>query len=166
MISPLPSMFIGRVSMRATCGCCSWSSAASSMVMMRSVSGMKPERMFSSVVFPAPVPPEISMLTLAWARPSSICAIGGVSDLRSPTRLAMRSGIFAKRRIDIIGPSSATGAMTALTREPSGSRASTMGLDSSMRRPTSETILSMMRSRCFSSVKLTLVSSSRPRRST
>ena len=58
--------------------------------------------------------------------------------------------------MDIIGPSSATGGITALTREPSGRRASTMGLDSSMRRPTSETILSMMRSRCFSSVKVTL----------
>ncbi len=46
------------------------------------------------------------------------------------------------------GPSTASGGMIALTREPSLSRASTIGLDSSTRRPTWETILSMMRSRC------------------
>ena len=71
----------------------------------------------------------------------------------SSTRSSIVSGTCAKRRIDIIGPSSATGGITALTREPSGRRASTIGLDSSMRRPTSDTILSMIRSRCFSSVK-------------
>ena len=40
------------------------------------------------------------------------------------------------RRIESAGPSSASGGMMALTREPSASRASTIGLDSSMRRPT------------------------------
>jgi hypothetical protein len=34
----------------------------------------------------------------------------------------------------------ASGGMMALTREPSGSRASTIGEDSSIRRPTRETI--------------------------
>ena len=43
--------------------------------------------------------------------------------------------------------------MMALTRLPSGRRASTIGDDSSMRRPTCETILSMIRSRCASSRK-------------
>ncbi|MOA34838.1 hypothetical protein D3C78_1562470 [compost metagenome] len=90
----------------------------------------------------------------------------GVRVLRSLIRFSMRSGVRAKRRIDIMAPSSATGGMTAFTREPSGRRASTMGLDSSMRRPMRETILSMMRSRCFSSVKTTGVNSSRPWRST
>jgi hypothetical protein len=37
--SPLPSMLGGRVSSRTTCGCCSCSSAASSMVTMRSRPG-------------------------------------------------------------------------------------------------------------------------------
>ena len=50
----------------------------------------------------------------------------------------------------------------ALTRDPSLRRASTMGVDSSMRRPTWLTILSMIRNRCWSSRKVTLVSSSRP----
>ena len=38
--SPLPSMLGGRVSRRTTCGCCSCSSAASSIVTMRSGVGM------------------------------------------------------------------------------------------------------------------------------
>ena len=42
----------------------------------------------------------------------------------------------------------ASGGIITLTREPSGRRASTMGEDSSTRRPTAETILSMMCSRC------------------
>ena len=56
--------------------------------------------------------------------------------------------------------------MIALTRLPSGRRASTIGDDSSMRRPTSATILLMIRRRCESSVKRTVVSYSRPWRST
>jgi hypothetical protein len=46
--------------------------------------------------------------------------------------------------MDIAEPSSASGGVIALTREPSASRASTMGLDSSMRRPTELTIRSMI----------------------
>jgi hypothetical protein len=80
--------------------------------------------------------------------------------------LAICSGTVAKRRIDRMGPSIASGGMMAFTREPSGSRASTIGLDSSMRRPTRETILSMIFIRWSSSLKLTSVASSRPRRST
>ena len=49
-----------------------------------------------------------------------------------------------QRRMDIAGPSSASGGMIAFTREPSASRASTIGLDSSMRRPTELTIRSMI----------------------
>src|SRR5882724_6349698 len=56
--SPEPSMLAGRVSSRTQCGCLSWSSAESSMVTMRSVTGMNDDRMLSSVVLPAPVPPE------------------------------------------------------------------------------------------------------------
>jgi hypothetical protein len=56
--------------------------------------------------------------------------------------------------------------MMALTREPSGRRASTIGLDSSTRRPTRDTIFSMIFIRCVLSWKLMPVSSSRPVRST
>ena len=48
----------------------------------------------------------------------------------------------------------ASGGTTALTRLPSGRRASTMGEDSSMRRPILETILSMVRRRWASSLKV------------
>ena len=65
MMAPWPSRFGGRVSMRITWGCWSCSSAESSIVATRSFGGMKLDRMFSSVVFPEPVPPETRMLTLA-----------------------------------------------------------------------------------------------------
>ena len=39
------------------------------MVTMRSVGGMKDDRMFSSVVLPAPVPPEMRMLSRAFTQP-------------------------------------------------------------------------------------------------
>ena len=70
-----------------------------------------------------------------------------------------------KRRIDSSGPSTASGGMMAFTRDPSLKRASTMGVDSSTRRPTCETILSMIRSKCWLSRKVTVVSSNRPLRS-
>ena len=55
------------------------------------------------------------------------------------------------RRIDSTGPSSASGGMIALTREPSCRRASTIGLDSSMRRPTeADDALDDLRYRCAS----------------
>ena len=56
--------------------------------------------------------------------------------------------------------------MIALTRLPSGRRASTIGEASSTRRPTCETILSMIRITCESSTKRTSVRSSLPSRST
>src|SRR5207253_959388 len=46
----------------------------------------------------------------------------------------------------------ASGAITAFAREPSGRRASTIGFDSSTRRPTWATIFSMIRLRWFSSM--------------
>ena len=46
-----------------------------------------------------------------------------------------------------------------LTREPSASRASTMGDDSSTRRPTDDTMRSITRRRCSSEMKCTLVRS-------
>ena len=53
------------------------------------------------------------------------------------------------------GPSSASGGMMALNREPFGRRASTIGDVSSTRRPTRETIRSMIWSRCSLSRKTT-----------
>ncbi len=65
---------------------------------------------------------------------------------------------FENFRIVRSGPESESGGMIALTRLPSGRRASTIGEASSMRRPIWATILLMMRRRCDSSVKRTVVS--------
>ena len=73
-----------------------------------------------------------------------------------PSRRASRSRsgrsiVYGSRenlRIVSVGPSSDSGGMIAFTRLPSGRRASTIGDDSSTRRPTCETILSMIRRRC------------------
>ena len=81
--------------------------------------------------------------------------------LESEPMLIM-SSIDRRRRLNFrivsSGPESDSGAMIAFTRLPSGRRASTIGDDSSMRRPICDTILLMMRRRCDSSVKRTVVS--------
>ena len=64
------------------------------------------------------------------------------------------SGSAENFRMVSAEPSTASGGMTALTRLPSGRRASTIGLDSSTRRPIRDTILSMVRRRCASSAEL------------
>ncbi len=96
---------------------------------------MNTESALSSVVLPAPVPPEMMMFRRAFTAASSSSIMPGVMARRS-TRSAGISLSVLKRRIESSGPSMASGAMMALTREPSLSRASTMGVDSSMRRPT------------------------------
>ena len=161
---PWPSTLGGRVSSRTTSSCCSCSSAASSMVTSRSLSGMKLERIFRKVVLPAPVPPEIRMLMRALTAAARISSMSGEM-LFSFTSVSAATGPLPKRRMDRQGPSSASGGIMALTREPSGSRASTMGDDSSTRRPTRETIRSITCIRCRSSRNTTLVFSSSPCRS-
>lgn len=91
-------------------------------------------------------------------------SIGCVRVRRSTRSWAPRRSV-RNRRIERTGPSKASGGMTALTRDPSASRASTMGLDSSRRRPTALTIRSMICRRCRSSRKVTGTSSRRPSRS-
>ena len=133
--SPSPSMLAGRVSIRTTCGCCSRSSAASSIVATRSSSGMNAESALSRVVLPLPVPPEMMMLTRALMHAGRKSTISGVIALFAIRSLAS-SGRTPNRRIESNVPSSASGGMIALTRLPSASRASTIGLVSSTRRPT------------------------------
>ena len=111
------------------------SSAESSIVTIRSSSGTKLVRQLSIVVLPEPVPPQTRRLSRARTTAWRNSAISVVSvPLRS--RSSMVSGWRPKRRMDKTGPSTASGGMIALTREPSGSRASTIGEDSSTRRPT------------------------------
>ena len=164
-ISPLPSILGGRVSMRPTCGCCNCSSAASSMVIRRSFSEMKADSALSIVVLPEPVPPEMIVVMRAFTAAASSSAIGGRSAPTS-TSLPRLSGFLENLRIETSGPSTPIGRTATLTREPSCRRASQSGWISSTRRPTADTILLMMRSRCCSSLKRTDSGSSTPRRST
>ena len=62
---PSPSTFGGRLSSAPTCSCWSCSSAVSSMVMIRSPSGMNADSALSRVVFPLPVPPLTMMFSFA-----------------------------------------------------------------------------------------------------
>ena len=149
--SPWPSMFGGRDSSVITCSCWSWSSAASSIVTMRSSSGTNAESAFSIVVLPVPVPPEMRTFSFPCTQAARNCAACGG---QRPERRSGRPSCTGRARTSgssASGPRSASGGMIALTRLPSGRRASTIGDDSSMRRPTCETILSMIRSRCASS---------------
>src|SRR5271163_1964680 len=125
------------------------------MVMRRSRLGMKFDSALSIVVLPQPVPPAMIVETLPATAAARTSAIAGrkvpISISRSMSRA--RSANF---RIETSGPSTAIGRTATLTREPSRNRASTMGDDSSTRRPMAETIRLMMRRRCASSLKLDL----------
>ena len=101
------------------------------------------ERMFRRVVLPEPVPPEITMLIRAFTAEERTSIISAEMLFNCTRELAAR-GPVPKRRMDSEGPSSARGGMMALTREPSGRRASTIGEDSSTLRPTRETMRSMI----------------------
>ena len=138
----------------------SCSSAASSIVTIRSPSGTAAESAFSSVVLPVPVPPEIEDVQLG------LDAAAEEVGRRLPESVPMLDELveiepLLRRTCRIVssGPESESGGMIALTREPSGRRASTIGDDSSMRRPTWPTIFVMIRRRCDSSAN----AESRPR---
>ena len=134
------------------------------MVTIRSSSGMKLEMTLSRVVFPDPVPPEMTMLR----RPSTQAARKSrTSSVNVPKVIRSRSvkGSAENLRMVSIEPSRATGGTTALTRDPSGSRASTSGLPSSTRRPIRATMRSMTRRRWASSTKVRSLRVSRPARS-
>ncbi|MNY10105.1 hypothetical protein D3C86_1430620 [compost metagenome] len=161
VIWPWPSRFGGRVSRRTTCGCCSCSSAASSQVMTRSVGSMKAVRVLSRVVLPEPVPPEMTRLHRAAPMTPRTRAPSGLMEAYS-TRFFIVSLSFLNLRIVSVGPSMARGGAMTLTREPSGRRASQMGLDSSTRRPTCDTIRWQMFISWVLSRKRTLVSCTLP----
>ena len=117
------------------------------------------------VVLPEPVPPDTKMFRRASTqafRKSNISGVLVPKRMRSSTV----NGEAANLRMVMTGPTRLMGGMTALTREPSTRRASTIGLDSSMRRPMGEMMRSMMRITWSSFWNVTLVSSSLPARST
>jgi hypothetical protein len=67
-----------------------------------------------------------------------------VSSRASDSTSSERVKRLGKRRIVITGPISDSGGTITLTRSPVGRRASTIGLDSSTRRFTCETIRSIV----------------------
>ncbi len=125
-IRPSPLMSAGRASIRQTCSWWSCSSAASSMVTIRSSTGMKPEQTLSRVVFPVPVPPLINMFARARTQARRKAADASV---RVPNRIRSSTwyGSLENFRMVSIGPSTAIGGTTALTRDPSRRRASQSG---------------------------------------
>ncbi len=141
-ISPRPSTFDGRASSVTTCGCWSRSSALSSTVMIRSPAGTAAESALSSVVLPAPVPPEITTLSRPRTNAFSRSTDGSSIECMPVSWASVNSR--GKRRIVSVGPRSASGGMITLTRSPVGSRASTIGLDSSTRRLTCDTMRSIV----------------------
>ena len=76
---------------------------------------------------PEPVPPLMKMLYLASTSICSLSAISCVSDPYSMS-LAMVIGVLENFRMVTVGPHRAMGGSTTLTREPSGSRVSQIGL--------------------------------------
>ncbi len=163
-ISPFPSMLGGRASRQSTCGCWSWSSFASSIVTIRSSPGMNDDKTFSKVVLPVPVPPLTTTLSRPRTQQSVKCATCSLI-VFIPTRSSTVNGSARNRRIVRNGPPIARGCTMQFTRDPSGRRASTIGVASSTRRPTWLTILSMIRRRCSSSTKRTSVAVIFPSRS-
>ena len=115
---------------------------------------MKLESVFSRVVLPEPVPPEMMMFSRAFMAPSMSASISGVKALNR-SRSSLESGLEPNIRMVTTGPSRARGGMIALNRDPLGKRASTIGEVSSTRRPTRETMRSMIWSRCSLSRKTT-----------
>ena len=134
------------------------------MVMIRSSFGMNDDRTFRVVVLPEPVPPDTKRFRRASTqalRKSNMSAVAVPNRIRSSTV----KGEAENFRIVMTGPTSDSGGMIALTREPSVRRASTIGDDSSTRRPIGAMIRSMIRITWSSFWKTTFVSSSRPERS-
>ena len=100
---------------------------------------MKADSAFSIVVLPVPVPPEMIVVLRAWTAAASTSAMFCVIAPNS-TSLCRPSLFLENLRIETSGPSTPTGLIAALKREPSSMRASTIGWDSSTRRPTAPTI--------------------------
>ena len=163
--SPRPSTLAGRASRRTTWGWRRRSSATSSIVTIRSSAGTNDDSALSVVVLPEPVPPLTRMLRRARTARASRSRSGG-SHVPAATRSSALIPRARKRRTVRIGPSSASGAMTTFTREPSGSRASHSGSASSTRRPSGARIRSIASRRSAADAKRTSVRSRRPARST
>ena len=105
------------------------------------------------------------MFSRALTQTASSRAMAGES-MSCAARSLRVTPVIRNRRIEMVAPSMASGGMMMLTRLPSGSLRSTIGLASSIRRPTQPEMRWAMRSRCWSSRNLMSTGSSLPWRST
>ena len=163
--APLPSILAGRASNDTVCGCSRRSSAASSMVTIRSSAGIKEDSTFNVVVLPEPVPPLTMILSRALMQARRTMAISS-DRVPKEMRFSTDSGVCENFRMVMHGPFSANGGIMMLTRDPSLRRASTRGDASSMCRPRGVTILSTTVIRCAVSWNWASVFCSLPIRST
>ncbi len=164
VIAPWPSRFGGRVSSGSQCGCCSRSSAASSIVITRSPGSIIFDRALSMVVLPEPVPPE--MMTFMRQAPAIFSTVAIFSDIEpNPRIMSSVIGFSENLRIEMAVPRSDSGGMMTFTRLPSWRRASARGVVWSTRRPTLLTMRWAIWNRCSSSRNWILASSSLPLRS-
>ena len=130
-ISPAPSRLGWRVCMATTSGSGTRSSKTSSAVITRSRAGIAAHRQLSSVVLPAWVPPETRMFSPAATAASRKRAAWAVivPSATSSSRLCADSTNL--RMLTAMCRRVMSG-MTTCSREPSGSIASTNGVDMSI----------------------------------
>jgi hypothetical protein len=107
------------------------------------LAGIAADSTFRKVVFPLPVPPDITILSLAF---TAACKKSAISSVKEPKLIksAILNGSLLNFLIEITGPFKETGGITAFTRLPSRRRASTMGELSSILRPIGAIIRSMI----------------------
>ena len=158
----MPSRLAWRVCMATTSGSGTCSSKTSSTVTTRSRAGIEAHRAFKSVVLPAWVPPATRMFRPAATAPSrnrAACSVNVPSATISSNDATLRMNL---RMLTAMWARVICG-ITTCSRDPSGNMASTNGVLKSMRRPDVRSIRST-RSATWSAVRITVVSSERPRR--
>ena len=128
--SPLPSGPGARASSRSRLGeFCRFNSAVSSMVRIRSLGGMAPERALRKVVLPLPVPPLMKMFSFWRTAFSRKTRASGLRLCRRTS--SSRLGVKPVKRLRLsAGPSGLAGGSTACRRDPSGKRRLAMGRSS------------------------------------
>ena len=115
LTSPRPSILGGLYSRLTMCSCPSFSSAASSIVTIRSSFGMKSERTLRVVVFPAPVPPLTRMFSLPrthasrklLALPVQVCRLTSSSAVKGSSenlRMVKSGPVNRQRRQNHVHP--------------------------------------------------------------
>ncbi len=146
LISPVPSMLGGRTSKRSQCSNGKFNSAVSSIESTRSRLGMKEHKTLSVVVLPDAVPPEIRVFAGLTPRPSVAShrnAATSKSIVPTLTRSTTLIGSWRNLRRVRVAPSKLIGGRVALTRVPSGRRASRIGTCVSILLPMLRAIRSM-----------------------